>query len=305
MRTVILQPYFGKFPEWMDLFLFSCSKNKNVDFVFFTDCKPTSIQRSYSNIKFRDISFKEYCKLVSDRLDIDFKPENTYKLCDLKPFLGIVHYDIISLYDCWGYCDIDLVFGDLTMLLDKMGEFDFISTHTDRSSGHFTLMKTKSKFTKACFKIRNWRKKLIMQKNKCLDENDLTIVVEMFMFYRDRFYDRFIKRSKFTLLKKVFCKSTDFIHSLIRNKKVSFEEYYTTPVPNNSSKYIFDTQSGKVFDTIKNRELPYLHFLFFKKTQYLDIKDYWKNGFYHLQQGESFLNYKFIEINKKGIFGIV
>lgn len=305
MKFVILQPYFGKFPEWMDLFLFSCGKNKNVDFVFFTDCKPTSIQRSYSNIKFIDISFKDYCKQVSDRLDIDFKPESTYKLCDLKPFLGIVHYDIISTYDCWGYCDIDLVFGDLTMLLDKMGEFDFISTHTDRSSGHFTLMKTQSKFTKACFKIKNWRNKLMMQKNKCLDENDLTIVVEKFMFYRDRFYDRFIKRNKFALLKNVFCRATNLIHSLVRNKKVSFEEYFTTPKPDFESKYIYDLQSSKIFDAINKRELPYLHFLFFKKTKYSDNTDYWKKGFYHFKQGETFLSYRNIEINKKGIFGIV
>lgn len=301
MKTVIIQPYFGTFPIWMDLFLYSCSKNSNVDFVFFTDCKPTTIQNSYSNIYFFNISFRGYCEMVSERLGIDYKPKSSYKLCDLKPFLGIVHHDIISLYDCWGYCDIDLILGDLTVLLDKMKKYNLISTHTDRLSGHFTLMKTQSKFTKACFRIWRWKKKLMMQKHMCLDENDLTIVVSPFMFYRDRFYDRFI-RNKSTLVKKIFYQATDFILSIVRDNTVSFEEYYTTPVPDNTSEYLYDIQTGKLIDFKDKRELPYLHFLFFKKTPYLNITDYWMGDFYHFQQGESFLHCKKVEINKKGIF---
>lgn len=304
MKTVLLQPYFGNFPVWMDLFLYSCSKNKEVDFVFFTDCRPTTIQESYSNISFKNISFQDYCNLVSKKLGIDFRPESPYKLCDLKPFLGIIHWEIISQYDCWGYCDIDLVFGDLTILLEKMKSFDLISTHTDRLSGHFTLMKTKSKFTRACFKIRNWKKKLMVQEHLCLDESALTKVVSGFMFYKDRVYAKFV-RKRSSRIKNLYIKTTDFINSVIRDKRISYVEYYTTPLPDYSSRYIYEIQTGKVINYKNGTELPYLHFLFFKKTPYLDITDYWKDCFYHLQQGESLLNYKSVEINKKGIFGII
>ena len=304
MNTVIIQPYFGIFPIWMDLFLFSCSKNKQVDFVFFTDCIPSLTHLNYSNITFHKTSFDDYCMLVSERLGIDFKPEKTYKLCDLKPFLGVIHQDIIDSYDCWGYCDIDLVLGDLTTLLNKMSTYDLISTHADRLSGHFTLMKTKSKFTRACFKIRNWKKKLMMQKHKCLDETDLTKVVARFMFYKDAVYRRFI-RNHSSIIDTLYSKVANFILSIVRDNKVNFEELHTTPIPDYTSKYVYDTKTGKVFDVINKRELPYLHFLFFKKTQYSDNTDYWTNDSYHFQQGESFLDCKGVEFTKTGVLSIV
>ena len=33
-KIAMIVPYFGKWPEWMDLYLYSCSKNPQVDFLF-------------------------------------------------------------------------------------------------------------------------------------------------------------------------------------------------------------------------------------------------------------------------------
>lgn len=303
MKYVVIQPYFGKFPVWMDLFLYSCSKNPQVDFVFYTDCVTTSAQQKYPNITFCLISFQDYCSIVSERLGIDFKPQNSYKLCDLKPFLGLVHQEVIESYDCWGYCDIDLVLGDLSILLDRMNEYDFISTHADRASGHFTMIKTRSKFTKACLRIRRWREKLTIQKHKCLDERDLTIIVNGPMYYRNAVYNRFLK-SYFSFLKRPFYKLTDSLLAIFQDRKTDFHEYYTTPIPDYLSKYIYDTKSGKMMDVVHHRELPYLHFLFFKKTQYWDDSDYWTDNSYHFLPGETFLDCKGVVITKKGLFGL-
>lgn len=49
------------------------------------------------------------------------KINNAYKFCDLRPFFGIAYQEYISEYDFWGYCDIDLVFGDIRKFLtDKV-----------------------------------------------------------------------------------------------------------------------------------------------------------------------------------------
>lgn len=37
-RVAIIIPYFGKWPVWMDFYLYTCSRQQNVDFLFFTDC---------------------------------------------------------------------------------------------------------------------------------------------------------------------------------------------------------------------------------------------------------------------------
>lgn len=300
MKYVIIQPYFGKFPEWIDLFFYSCGKNLNVDFVFFTDCELTKEHQSYTNIRFVKTTYDDYCKMVSDRLNIDFHPQYSYKLCDLKPFLGVVHQDIISEYDCWGYCDIDLVLGDLSPLLSKMSTYDIISTHADRLSGHFTMIKTKSKYTNACFKIWRWKHKLMLQKNKCLDEDDLTSIVSWFLFYRVPLYYRIFK-PMFRISEKTYYRITDRLLPIFQSKRVSFKEYHTTPVPDTKSRYIYETSTGKVRNTLTGKEIPYLHFLFFKKTPYLDTNDYWQGDYYQIAS-KPISNGEIIEINKKGIF---
>lgn len=36
-QIAFIIPYFGKWPEWMDLYLYSCSRQKNIDFIFYTN----------------------------------------------------------------------------------------------------------------------------------------------------------------------------------------------------------------------------------------------------------------------------
>lgn len=116
-KIALVVAYFGKFPEWMDLYLYSCSKNPFIDFIFYTDCEIP--QRTYTNTIFHNISSNDYCDFVSKRLQIDFHPSHSYKLCDLKPFYGIIHEKDLDKYDWWGFGDIDLVYGDLSILINS------------------------------------------------------------------------------------------------------------------------------------------------------------------------------------------
>lgn len=56
---------------------------------------------------------------------------------------------------------------------------------------------------------------------------------------------------------------------------------------------------NRVWDD-KDRELPYLHFLFFKKTPWLKTDHYWRDGFYKVS--EPIESCKYIDINIEGIF---
>ena len=41
-------------------------------------------------------SATDYYRKVSERLKIDFSPKDAYKLCDIKPALGYIHFDGMS-----------------------------------------------------------------------------------------------------------------------------------------------------------------------------------------------------------------
>lgn len=65
-------PYFGKWPEYFDLYLYSCSRNPMIKFIFYTDCPiPNKV---YDNTVFRSVSYRDYCTFVGQKLGITFTP---------------------------------------------------------------------------------------------------------------------------------------------------------------------------------------------------------------------------------------
>ena len=80
---IILCPYFGRWPAWINFFIESCKWNPEVRWRLYTDCgKP---ENSADNVDVVHVSFDSYKKAVSRRLEIEFDPIDPYKLCDLKP----------------------------------------------------------------------------------------------------------------------------------------------------------------------------------------------------------------------------
>lgn len=238
-KVALIIPYFGKWPEWMDLYLYSCSKQHNIDFIFYTDCEIP--QRIYSNTIFHRISFGDYCSFVSNRLSISFHPKAAYKLCDLKVFYGIVHEDDLKGYDWWGFGDIDLVYGDLSILVNdkNLKKYDLLTTHVDRIAGHFTVIRKKSKYTTLCMEIQDWKKLLCDDKNYGIDENAFTrkamplkykVIGKIYFHIVRKFTSSDSKHYCFSVLERCF--------SLFKSR-VLMKEYFTTfkPLPQVTCSY--------------------------------------------------------------------
>lgn len=281
MKIAIICPYFGTLPIWFDLLIFSCSKNKSIDFHFYTDCPIP--QTVYENTIFHLISFRDYCKMVSEKLEIVFAPESAYKLCDLKPFYGIVHKELVDEYDYWGFADVDLVYGDLSPLVNKVKtkRYDLITTHADRIAGHFTLIRTASSYTLKCLEIECWKDRLQEEYVYGLDEHDLTLIVYPLQKQIWRAY-RFVGRRMGIIYYNFFRLFNVFTNFFSRH---FFQEYYTSILPKDGEEYIY--VDGRVIDPY-GRSLPYLHFLFFKKTQHYAAEKYWKDGFWKIGNVENF-----------------
>jgi hypothetical protein len=167
---VIVIPYFGRWPFWMPYFLRSCASNPDIDWLLYSDCgEPSNLP---VNVRYRQQSFSEYCAFVSERLAINFAPENPYKLCDLKPALGYVHEADIAAYDFWGFSDLDLIYGDLRQYFNeqRLAQFDFFSTHERRVSGHLCLMRNNERMRQAFLNAKNYLPRLCEQQHHALDE---------------------------------------------------------------------------------------------------------------------------------------
>ena len=65
-----------------------------------------------------------------------------YKLCDFRPAYGDIFQEELQDYDFWGYCDTDLIFGDICKYLTTniLKEYDKIFEY-----GHLTIFKNNNR----------------------------------------------------------------------------------------------------------------------------------------------------------------
>nr|WP_152571440.1 DUF6625 family protein [Bifidobacterium thermacidophilum] len=222
-------------------------------------------------------------------------------MADLKPFLAIVHKDIISKYDWWSFGDLDLIFGNIGILMnaENMSRYDVITSHADRIAGHFTAIRTKSHYTDLMLCCENW--KSLMQKDETLgvDERYFSEVVNP--CYK---VISFMYRHFFSYFTHDPVKTWNELQSITGrwHQRVLFKEMYTSPVPKSQDQawYYYPATSKIVppsdaYQGIYNNKSDgkmYLHFLFFKKTKYLDTDNYWRPGFYKIPSDYDFTQSK-------------
>ena len=143
-KVAIIVAYFGKLPNWFQLWLNSCKFNKNFTWIIFTD---DSTEYDYPQNVIRElISFESIRELISLNLDLDVNIQDPYKICDFKVAYGYIFRDYLKEYTHWGCCDIDMIFGDLSKFIS-----DEILDKNDRvlNKGHLMIFKNTEFVNKA------------------------------------------------------------------------------------------------------------------------------------------------------------
>jgi hypothetical protein len=260
MSLVVVIPYFGRWPEWIDFFVESCRWNPDITWLMPTDCGPPA--NTAPNVRFVPTSFADYCARVSGRLGIRFQPSSAYKLCDLKPALGHVHADEIAGFSHWAYGDVDVIYGRLRRFLtDAMAErYRVISSHDTRLAGHLSVFRNDERLRQAFRRIPNWQRQLEFDGHSRMDESKFTRVV---------WWSRRLKPP---------------LRDIVRHldpgwRRSSFTEWYTTILsprpwhdgrPDHPERW-FWRQGRLTNDRDGDREFPYLHFMNWKSNRYLRI----------------------------------
>lgn len=310
-RIALIIDYFGTWPEWIDLFFHSCKLNSTVHFFLITDCETRD--EYATNIHFIKTTFSDYKSFISDKLNICFNPDYPYKLCDIRPFYGHLHQEILKDFDFYGHADLDLVFGNIREFITNnlLSQFNVISTHRDRISGHFALFKNNEHNINCPFKIKNWKDKLENNKRVSVDERyhaaaHIPFLEKLLLIKKALKWligiERFILINIFIL--KIYKKFRWY-----KNKKIFFEEMFTTPFT--YSPWLDGTLHDKQPDTwyykngiITNKHngdhrFMYLHFMNFKSGKFRkDKTQLWNGKFYNLKTDDINCG---VLINPKGI----
>jgi hypothetical protein len=143
MKICFIIPYFGKLPNNFDIFLNSCKYNKTINYLLVTDDK--TYYEYPDNFRVEYMSFDHLKNKIQNKYDFKINLSKPYKLCDFKPAYGDIFNEYLSEYDFWGYCDIDIIFGNIRKFItnDILEKYDKIL-----SRGHFTLYRNNEKINK-------------------------------------------------------------------------------------------------------------------------------------------------------------
>lgn len=135
LKKCLIICWYGKIPDYYELWKYSCKKNLDYDFFIFTDQK---IKNDVSNIKIINMKFSSMKQLIEDKLNINVNFSKPYKLCDFRPAYGVIFEDYIREYDYWGHCDLDQFFGRISNFItdEIIGNYERIN-----HNGHFVLYK--------------------------------------------------------------------------------------------------------------------------------------------------------------------
>lgn len=135
-RIALIIPHFGKFNNYFQLWLNSCKYNPTIDWLVFTDDK-TSYDYP-SNVLVTHMNFEEFQNLITQKLDMEIELKTPYLICEFRIAFGEIFEDYLVNYDFWGYCDTDLLWGNLRRHITE----DVLKNHSKIGwRGHLTLYK--------------------------------------------------------------------------------------------------------------------------------------------------------------------
>lgn len=145
MEYIVFCPYFGKLPHHFNLWLKSCSYNKKIKFLIFTDDTDIKVTDVPENVEIRHITFSELKEQIQKKFNFNIAINSPYKLCDYKPAYGYIFEEELEKYKYWGYCDLDMIFGDVCKFLPNEKEnYDKISF-----LGHLCFIKNEHNLNRA------------------------------------------------------------------------------------------------------------------------------------------------------------
>ncbi|WP_069791873.1 DUF6625 family protein [Cyanobacterium sp. IPPAS B-1200] len=261
-----------KFPLYFNYFINTFDYNKEIDLKIFTDISFQEYSFINEHIKFYPMSFSAFNKKASKALGLKINPDKPYKVCDLRPSYGIIFEEHLKKYDFWGYCDTDMIMGNLRRFIsdDLLNNFEAITSGSGANNPHYPngymmLYENCGKMNNLYSKSKDYRWIFEDKKNYRFDENggDRNIVSMCDVIEQEQ-----IK----------IC----HVPGLVHNDGGSF---------NNNRPWLYVWDKGQLVDTLTDSEVGSLHLMKSKsrsnfQLNYLNLRnEALANSFYISAEG--------------------
>jgi hypothetical protein len=163
LKKLLISPFFGKLPDWFDLYKEKCRvlKSYGWEFLVVTDLK--------------DFSHRIKKKLGVEPNII----EGTCKASDFRPALGLLYQDKLKGCDFWGHTDLDCVYGRLDKFItdELLSHCDIYSNDLGHMCGPMSLYRNADSINHLFTLHPDWRGILENPIHQAFDEQGISEIV--------------------------------------------------------------------------------------------------------------------------------
>jgi len=264
MRLCFALCFLGRLPRYFPLFLSSCERNPDVDFLIISDREPPRPLGPNMRWVQRDLGALQ--TLFSDKLGLPVEIPAPYKLCDFKTTYGLVLEDWLGDYDFWGICDADLVFGNIR----HFARHSLLEAHDVLSfrgrgyiSGPCTLFRNTERVNRLFEQAPHFRD--ILQDPECLSFTEVC-----------RRWKSVGREPEELVREGLPVSMTDVLHHEVREGRLSFydEDYIVENDPAASKPVRMRWTHGELYDEVTKREILLYHLLFAKDRPFFFIPEW-------------------------------
>lgn len=160
MKKILILPFFGAFNNYFPFWLESAKKNSTIDFLIISDVN--WFFETPKNVTVIEMTFEQVRNEFEKKIGFSINLNRPYKLCDFKPYYGFLFEEMISSYDFWGYCDCDLIFGDINKFLD---DSVFESNDKIMRRGHLSFIRNTHDINRS---FQNFDTYKVVMKSPCI-----------------------------------------------------------------------------------------------------------------------------------------
>lgn len=236
----IIGIYFGKLPNYFELWLKSAENNPEIDFLIFTDCEWKELPQ---NIRFVQSSLADIKKRAERVLGQEVELSKPYKCCDYRPCFGLMFSEYLKEYAYWGHCDFDMIFGNISSFFNK---YAYSNYDKFLSQGHLAIYRNT---------VEN-NKRFMLHGSKCGEISEVFHSPEAFAFDETSGIGSIFEENGFDYFKERIFADITPIH----------KRFTLTGDGQNYKNQLFYWENGKVFREYKTdnmyqkEEFLYIHF---------------------------------------------
>lgn len=143
MSIVIIIVWFGELPKWFNFWLESCYTNPYIKWLIFFDGNFPLVKKN-SNVQFIKMTYNDFLNKSNGALGFTMPYPSRRRICDMRPFFGLLFKKWIKDYEYFGWGDLDVIYGNLKKFISpEILNNDIITFNKWHLSGSFTILKRK------------------------------------------------------------------------------------------------------------------------------------------------------------------